>query len=281
MQLNQFTFHAPTTLKEAVDLYSQKEDIKIKAGGTFLINTLKRIKKRGGKSPAHILSLKHLPELKNIQYDGKGVTIGSMVTMKDILSSDSLRDNASVLKIIALSVGNTPIRNMATLGGNLTCRYTWTEMPAAMVALDAQLHFIGSDHKEEVISAEDFFNAGAKTKKILIKVFFKRNKEDLFAYQRATKTAAQDIPLLAVCVGGKVTGDKIQNARIVINNGISFVKRDTSLENFLEKQNSLKKVIAKEIPGLAQDIYTSRSDDYKHHMFGVCLKRALGELTNG
>lgn len=278
MQLNEFTFHAPQTVSDAVKiLISLKaEGVRINAGGTFLINMLKGIKTRGAKSPQHVLSLRRIPELKKIELRENILTIGTMVTMRDLMDSDVVAEKIPVLKDVASSIGNTPIRNMATVGGNLTCRYAWTEMPAVMIVSGANLHF--QEEQEKVVGAEEFFQGAARAEGILTRISIPVKPGWTFGYQRATKTAAQDIPILSVCVGGQMEKGKIQDVRVGINNGVGFAQRDTDLESYLKSANSLDAVLSEDLPGMDQEMYTSRSDEYKLHMFSVCIKRALKRM---
>src|SRR3989338_2289809 len=139
MLLNLLTFHAPTSLSEAINLYTSLDNVKLQAGGTFLLNSLKLLKRKGTKTPEHIISLNKIDELKGVFEANGKLTIKAMTTINDLYDSPHLNDNLSVLKTVCKNISTNPIRNMATVGGNLTCRYTWTEMPAAMVGLDAQM----------------------------------------------------------------------------------------------------------------------------------------------
>src|SRR5262249_34382007 len=139
-------------------------------------------------------------ELKGISADSDKLTIRAMTTISDLFDSPLLVDNFKVLRTVCRNISTQPIRNMATLGGNLTCRYTWTEMGAVMIALHADMHFEGKDGTKETISAEDFFKNAARTDKIFTHVTIKRDKAASIAYRRVKKTMHVDIPLLAVCV---------------------------------------------------------------------------------
>jgi carbon-monoxide dehydrogenase medium subunit len=285
MQLNPFTFHAPSRLDEALQLHGQLENARLKAGGTFLLNHLKRMKKRGGRTPAHIISLSRIPELKKIRMTPHKLVIGPMVTMDEIQNAD-LSGSTRVLKDVAARVGNTPIRNMATIGGNLTCRYTWTELPAVMIALNAELYFQDAQGPEDVIPAEDFFAQGAKTKKLLTQIRIPVHPKGVSAYERSTRTVAQDVPILAVCISGTRREGMLQEPRVVINNGVSFAQRDTDIEAFLAEKE-FKALGRTEAgapatgihwPGLDKPLYTARGNDYKQHMFRVCLRQCWEAL---
>ena len=167
---------------------------------------------------------------------------------------------------------------MATVGGNLTCRYTWTEMGAVMIALDAKMHFLGADGKEEIIAAEDFFKNAARSEKLFTHVTVKTNKEARTAYRRVKKTIHVDIPFLAICVKTEIKGKQWYNSRIGINNGVAFAQRDPILEAFLNKSSSSKDLGKQALEHLTTTIYDTRSSDYKQHMFRISLKSAIEEI---
>jgi len=280
MLLNTFTFHAPQSLSEAAKLFAELDNIKINAGGTFLLNNLKLLKKKGIKTPEHILSLRKIEELKGIFEKDDAIIIKSMTTIGDMLDSSLLKDNCAVLKEAAQNIATTPVRNMATVGGNLTCRYTWTELPAIMIGLNAQMHFIDSEGQEEVLESEEFFKNAAKTDKIFTYVTIQKESDALVNYQRVKKTPHIDIPLLTLVVKTTIKKKQFSNTRVSVNNGVDFAKRDHVLEEFLN-QSSLDENLAEEaLNHLDKTIYETRSTDYKKHMFRVSIKNAINELLD-
>ena len=84
MLLNPLTFHAPKTLSEAASLYSSLESVKLQAGGTFLLNSLKLLKRKGNKTPEHIINLKKVDELKGVSEENGQLIIKSMTTINDL-----------------------------------------------------------------------------------------------------------------------------------------------------------------------------------------------------
>ena len=128
MLLNPVTLHTPKTIAEAASLYASCNEVRIIAGGTFLLNSLKLLKRKGVKTPKNIISLRKIDELKGISTDTEKLTIRTMTTINELFDSSLLTDNFKVLHTVCRNISTNPIRNMATVGGNLTCRYTWTEM---------------------------------------------------------------------------------------------------------------------------------------------------------
>ena len=279
MLLNPLTYHSPKSLKEATQLYSTLGDVKILAGGTFLLNSLKLLKRKGTKTPANILSLRKIEELKGIKADQEKMTIGAMTIINDLFDSPLLTDNFQMLRTVCRNISTNPIRNMATVGGNLTCRYTWTEMGAVMIAYDAQMHFMDVNGLESTVSAEDFFKNAARADKIFTHVTLKRDKTARMAYRRVRKTMHVDVPLLAICIKANFKDKKFANVRVTVNNGTTFAQRDYILEEFLEGASLRLETAQEALDHLDTNIYDKRSDEYKSHMFRVSIKSALNELV--
>ncbi len=279
MLLKPFNFHTPNSLESAFQAYGSLRDVKLQAGGTFLLNSLKTMKRKGAKTPQNIISLAHIPELKGIEDQGEYFLVKSMTNIDEIYDSPLLTDNVAVLRVAAKNISSQLIRNMATLGGNLTCRYTWTEMPAVMIALHARMHFIGVDGKEEIVPVEDFFKNAAKTDKIFTHVSIKKDRDVSFAYFRAKKTLYVDIPLLSLCITTRFVKGKFSQTIVAVNNCVAFAQRDRRLEEFLNGKSVDNTLAETALEHLDGSIYDARSTDYKKHMFRVGIGQALRDLA--
>jgi len=93
----------------------QEPDAKAIAGGTDLLTEMKdRL-----QTPALLVNLKTIPDLKFIKEDGKFVRIGALATLSDLESHALLRERYPIL-VQAASLAATPqLRNAGTVGGNL------------------------------------------------------------------------------------------------------------------------------------------------------------------
>lgn len=187
MLLNPITLHLPKNSLEAARLYKELEDSKVLAGGTFLLNSMKLLKHKGTKTARNILSLDKVEGLKGVHLQGDTLTIKAMTRINELKESPLPDGHLKILHTVCKNISTNPIRNMATIGGNLTCRYTWTEMGAVMIALDAKMHFLGPDGKEDIIASEDFFKNAARSEKLFTHVSIKTHKEAKTAYRRVKK----------------------------------------------------------------------------------------------
>lgn len=278
MLLNPLTFHAPTSLKEAMHIYAEEESVKLHAGGTFLLNQLKLLKRNGARTPEHVISLNHIEDLRGIRLDGHALRIGAMTTIAEIFTHPLVAEHLPVLKTVCRNISTQPIRNMATIGGNLTCRYTWTEMPAVSIGLQARLHFVDSGMTEHDVDPEEFFAGGAKTDMVLTAVSFPLIPDRRCAYRRAKKSQFVDIPMLSVIITAVRDGQSLRDCRVAVNNCVEFAQRDAAVEKYLAAHASDKDAAAGVNAHMTMPVYEKRGSDYKTHLFQLHLRRAIEEL---
>ena len=281
MLLNKFQLHLPISALEAAKLYKELDDVKILAGGTFLMNSLKLLKVKGTRTAQNILSLAKVADLKGIELNNGQLTIKAMTTINELLECNLLKDNLSILHQVCRNISTNPIRNMATIGGNLTCRYTWTEMGAVMIALGANMHFLQPDGTCITITTEDFFKNSARCEALFTHVTILHSTNVKIAYRRVKKTLHVDIPLLAICVRTEINAGQWSNTRVGINNGNAFAQRDNNLESFLNNIKAIPELPVLAMEHLTKEIYDQRSSEYKQHMFRVTLKQAIAEILLG
>ena len=278
MLLNPFTYHAPSTAKEAAKLLSTLKDVKVLAGGTFLINNLKQLKRQCAKTPAHIISLRKIEEIKGVHATQKTLTIGSMTTINDLMHSSQLKENCAILKTVCQNIGTSQIRNMATVGGNITSRYVWTELGAAFIALDAQLRFVAPDGKNHILTTQEFFDNNAKSPGIFADTIIPINKKQKLSYRRIAKSSTVDIPLLAVCIGASYDGKRFSDARVAINSASVFTKRDSAVEDILNTSICTDDILEKISKNVSPKIYRTQNNEYKKHMLCIILKNAVLDI---
>ena len=119
-----FEWTNPATITEAVKMLTVASPGDIDeaprpiAGGQDLLTTMKDYTSR----PARLVNLKNIRGLNKITLNGRGLTIGALVTLTE------LEEHAGVLKSFpglveaAHSIATPQIRNLGTVGGNLCQR---------------------------------------------------------------------------------------------------------------------------------------------------------------
>jgi carbon-monoxide dehydrogenase medium subunit len=148
-----FAYHRPTSVKEAVGLLgSLGEDARAIAGGHSLIPMMKlRL-----ASPAHLIDLAGVADLKGIREDGRDVVIGAMTTQHELIESGLLARKIPILRETSLVIADPQVRYVGTIGGNVANGDPGNDMPAVMMCLNATYHAVGKSG-ERRISAREFY----------------------------------------------------------------------------------------------------------------------------
>ena len=117
MKLPKFEFIQPHSLQEACSILGEHDrKAAILAGGTALMVSLRyRLSK-----PAVVIGLKGLAALDYVGRNGSGgIAIGSMVTLETLEKTPLVLNECPPLAHAVQLVAVPPIRNKATIGGNL------------------------------------------------------------------------------------------------------------------------------------------------------------------
>ena len=148
-----FDYHRPATLSEALALLGQFPGAKPLAGGQSLIPAMNfRL-----AAPAVLVDLSLLGGLRGIvELPGGGLRIGAMTTHASVERDPLVARHAPLLAEAMPFVAHAQIRSRGTLGGSLAHADPAAELPAVMLALEAEL-LIASTRGERRIRAGEFF----------------------------------------------------------------------------------------------------------------------------
>ncbi len=115
--MQQFQYHRPGSVEQALDLFRKHEGAQYIAGGTNLLDLMKK----DVAAPAHLIDISRLP-LQQITRNDAGLTIGALARNSDVAAHTEVRKHFRLIAT-ALEQGASPqLRNMATVGGNLLQR---------------------------------------------------------------------------------------------------------------------------------------------------------------
>ena len=125
MSLPTFRLLRPKSIEEAAAfMATHQEDLKVVAGGTDLLPSMKQKL----FTPGFVLDLRGIAELRGIRdAAGGGVEIGALTTLTEVEHSPVIRRDFPVLHDAVKTVASPVLRNMGTLGGNvcLDTRCLW------------------------------------------------------------------------------------------------------------------------------------------------------------
>lgn len=157
---NDFVFHTPSTLQEALELAEQYGSAAcLMSGGTDFIPKMKALV----MTPDHVISLKGIKKLAYIDFDCReGLRIGTAATLRRVESHPVVQSVFPALQEGIHSMANTQVRNAGTVVGNLCNAVPSADTAPPLLVLDASVH-IQSLRGERVVPLRDFFTGVCRT----------------------------------------------------------------------------------------------------------------------
>lgn len=158
-----------------------------------------------------------MPTLKEIFDINDRIEIGGAATVTDLMESKLLSDHFPKLHQQLKLVSSTPIRNMATVGGNIVNASPIADLVIWLLAMDATV--VLQNHSSREIPLRDFFT-GYKTiakteEEIIEKIYFPLPSENtLFNFEKASKRKHLDIATVNTALFLRMDGNKILEAHV-------------------------------------------------------------------
>jgi carbon-monoxide dehydrogenase medium subunit len=148
-----FDYHAPVELEEALELRSSLgQDGVPLAGGQSLLPLLGM----RAVTPRALIDLRRIDSLAGIEGRNGTVSVGAMTRQRVTERSELVADGCPLLGQALSHVATPAIRNRGTVGGSIAFGDAAGELPAAAVALDAEL-VLRSAAGERTLPASEFF----------------------------------------------------------------------------------------------------------------------------
>jgi aerobic carbon-monoxide dehydrogenase medium subunit len=153
MKPPRFEYAAPHKTDEAVALLSQHGDrAKVLAGGQSLVPLLNFRLAR----PEVLVDVNRVAELAYVRPLESGVAIGALTRQHTVERADVIRARLPIVAEACRLIGHLPIRHRGTIGGSLAHADPASELPAVMVALEAELT-VTRRGSRRTLPAEQFF----------------------------------------------------------------------------------------------------------------------------
>ncbi len=151
-----FSYVRPSTLDEALGLIGP--DTKILAGGQSLLPLMKlRL-----AAPETLVDIGRLAELRGVRkLDDGRIAIGALTTYAEMLA-DPVLSHYGLLADVLPGIADVQTRHLGTIGGSVAHSDPATEMPACLLALDAEL-VARSKGGERTLPVDGFFEGPFQT----------------------------------------------------------------------------------------------------------------------
>ena len=271
-----FDYHRASSLDDALKAVAAAGNGKFVAGGHSLVPLMKlRL-----SEPGTLIDIARIPELSGIRDKDGQIEIGATTVHHAVATSKLLQDRCPIVSEAAATIGDTQVRNRGTLGGSLAHADPSADMPAVMVALDAEIQLRSATGQRAVKASaffQDLFTVELESGELITGVRFVPVKAAAYVklYQKASHYA-----IVGVAAVLDVKGGNIQSARVGLTGATTHAVRLSKLEQALTGQAATKDAIEKASAGAGDGLENVNADihageEYRRAMVGVIAKRAL------
>jgi carbon-monoxide dehydrogenase medium subunit len=247
------------------------DDAKFLAGGMSLLPLMKlRL-----ATPAVLVDLGRVRDLSYIRDDGNRLAIGALTRHRDLEISDVLAKDCGVLRAVAAQVGDNQVRHRGTIGGSVVHGDPASDIPAALLALDATFVAKGPNG-ERRIAATDFFQGFLETAlgedELLTEIQVRKTGANGFNFQKFNRRA-QDWAIVGA-VAARVNG----GTHVALVNMGATVLRAHAVETALSQGADPATASREAAAGTEPPSDLNASPEYRAHLAQVLVQRALEAL---
>jgi CO/xanthine dehydrogenase FAD-binding subunit len=275
-------FYRPANVREALRLLSSgKGRARVVAGGTDVVV-------QGDDSIGFLVDITRAG-LSYIRRRGSASVIGATTTMAELEASPQIQSlSGGLLCKAARTCGSVPIRNLATLGGNLANGSPAADMATPLLVLDAAIVMADAKGRRKLPLAEYLMNVRTNRygKSLLVEVVIPdppNGKGCRWSFQKFGRTAV-DISLVNVSAGLQLDSrGRVKWARIALGSVAPAPMRASAAEQRITGRvlnQALLAEIGAEVAREVSPISDARaSAEYRREICSVLTRRALDECS--
>lgn len=285
LRLPEYAYHRPISLEEALRLLDEHAgNVLPIAGGTDAIPNMKHRL----LTPAHLVSLKGLPELRGIEVREGELRIGAAETLATVSRHPLVLEHAPALARAAGLVAGPQLRNMGTIGGNLVQADPAEDPPSTLLALNASVK-LQSKNGERIVPLSEFFQDYYETAiepgEILTEIQVPALPAGAgTAHYKFLPRSRDDYATVGIAVVLTLDADKkVQDIRIGMNSVGPTPMRATRAEQILTGQQLTDEVLNEAAQAASEDVDPISdirgSSDYKREMVKVWVRRTVRQAA--
>jgi aerobic carbon-monoxide dehydrogenase medium subunit len=275
-----FDYEVADSPEHALELLGRDDDAKLIAGGQSLIPALKLRVSR----PALLVDIGRLSDLSYVRDAGEHVAIGALTRHADVNADPLLREHCPIVARAAGLVGDPQVRHRGTIGGSLAHGQPGSDLPAVILALDAELVVRGKEG-ERAVPANEFFTGIFQTAtgpdEMLTEIRVPKLRDGTVSTYLKMSRRAQDWATVAVAAVVGRTNGSVGKASVALTNMGPTPLRASATEAALADGASIEDASALAADGTQPPSDHAGSAEFRAHLARVLTRRALEEASAG
>ncbi|MPZ89871.1 MAG: 4-hydroxybenzoyl-CoA reductase [Nitriliruptorales bacterium] len=279
-------FLEPRSLAEAVQLGTEDPSgAKLIAGGTAL--TIMML--QGFVMPDTLVSLGRIDDagFRSISVTEGRVRIGGGVTLTDVAVAPEVAANLPSLAYACAVVGNTRVRNVATLGGNLAEADYASDPPSVLISLGATVEILGPDGQRTLPVGDlitGFYETALPDGAVITAIDVPVTPDRVSVYEKFRTRSSEDRPCVGVAASATFAGRALDDLEVVIGAVAATPQRDPALGDRVrgaELDDALARSVAAEYRRDIEPMDDARGSAwYRSRMIEVLVRRSLRALAD-
>jgi len=273
-----FDYEVADSVEHAVELLGEREDTKLLAGGHSLIPLMRLRFAR----PAVLIDLGRLDSLRYVRDTGEQLAIGALARHNDLKHDPLLQEHCPLVSYTAGLIGDPQVRHRGTIGGSIAHGDPASDLPAVLLALDADLVLQGPDGQRTVPAGAFFrgvFETALGPQDVLTEIRVPKLGPSGWSYLKFTRRA-QDWATVGVAAVVRRSNGTIEERAIALTNMGPTPVRARAAEEALRTAGDVGAAAEAVAAESDPPSDTSGSADYRRHLATVLTRRALKEAMS-
>jgi carbon-monoxide dehydrogenase medium subunit len=273
-----FEFEVAQSVEHAIDLLADYgSDAKLVAGGHSLLPLMRLRLAR----PSALIDINRIPDLSYIREEGDRIAIGATTRYHDIVNSSLVKDACPILARVSSLVGDPQVRHVGTIGGSVAHGDPASDIPSALLALDAELIVSGPGSARRTVPASDFFKGLFQTdlgpQEMLTEIRIRRPVPDMGWSCLKFSRRAQDWAIVGITALVERSNGRIARARIALTNMGLVPLRASAVEEALTgaRPDAVARAAEMAAEGTSPPSDTNASADYRRYLVRLLVRRAV------
>jgi carbon-monoxide dehydrogenase medium subunit len=273
-----FDYKAPTSVDEALQLLAEGgDDAKIIAGGQSLLPVMKlRL-----AAPELLVDLAKIDSLKGVRDNGDAIVIGAMTPHFEVVQNPLVAEHASLIARCVETVADPQVRHRGTIGGGCAHADPASDIPAPMVALDAEFVIAGPGGQRRVAATDffqDLFTTALGDDEILVEVRVPKYTGWGSAYEKFVRVK-QQWAIAGVAATVRTEGGTIAEARLALTNmgptPIRARAAEQALAGVAVEPDAVAGALSSIADGTAPPTDINGDPEYRRHLVSILGRRAV------
>jgi len=267
----------PRSLPEAIGLLERHgSELLVMAGGTVAMPLINE----GISLPERVMSLRGAG-LDRIERRADDLAIGAAATLSALLAQDAL----PLLAQAAAHTASWPIRNLATVGGNLFTPPPGGDVGVALLALDARVRLAGPGGERSLALADFFtgFMASALAPdELLVEIVVPLVARET-AFIKLGRKQANTPAVVTVAIALERVAGRVADARIALGaagpHPIRIRAAEAAIDGTGLEPADIERAAAAAVAGSRPFTDGVATEWYRRRMVGVIVRRALESIA--